>query len=259
MTALALIPSRARDLDLALLAVTSLRTYAPGVRTLVIVTDDPGGRVFPPQGMGPLIRLPHRDVGTRAHAAAIHHARNVGHHLDAEYVVLMDNDAMVRASAWWLWVLDALKTHAVVGGAHHDGVVHPCLMAMPMPWFDRIPTFASSTYENGWTRGQPWRDTAGMACDYVVEHGGRLAMLPGRMTPEGWTEYGYGHPAPALWAHLGSGTQSHHVALLRYPLAALGHRSSLEQRARVARRHHWVQDGWQRLNTLVPATARARA
>jgi len=242
MRAVALIASRARDLDLARLAVESLRVYAPPVQSIVIVTDDPHLRTNPPQGIGHLIAMPHRHHGAPAHAAAIHHARTIGLVVNDDAVVLMDNDALVLSAAWWPWAVEALETHAAVGAGHLDGVLHPCLMALTREWFQRVPTFAS-TYPNGWAEGRPWRDTAGTACDYIVQHHGTLLAVPGELAEAGWYTYG----SPPLFAHLGSGTQSHHVPILRYPLAALGHRASLEQCARVERRRQWMQWGWRQM------------
>jgi hypothetical protein len=253
MTALALIASRARDLDLARLAVESLRVYAPQVQSCVIVTDDPHGRVSVPQGGGQVVWMPHRHRGAPAHAAAIHHARTLGFAHRFDYVVLMDNDAVVLSSQWWPWAVEALTRYAAVGPAHHDGVLHPSLMVMDHDWFHRVPTFAS-TYPNGWAEGRPWRDTAGTACDYIVQQQGQLLAIPGATTPEGWTTYGQ----PPLFAHLGSGTQSHHVSLWRYPLAAVGHAASQEQCVRVERRRQWLQWGWRRMSDVRLASPRAR-
>lgn len=206
MTLLVLIPSSGKDADLARLAERSVRQADPTAKIVV---------------MG----------GKGSHGGKLDFGRRL---IDAttDIVVTLDSDCVVFPG-WREWILRTLGKPVVACGAPRvddEWGLHPSMMAMRAEHYEAAPSWKATD-----------KDDTGEAVCRWLETRGYLAASPAHMTAGGWRGYG----TPALWWHLGSGTESawpgYPRHLYRVVRGWMGSARHAKAARRVARRQAFIE------------------
>lgn len=218
MNLLAILPTR-NCLDLLMLAVASLKRFAPDVPRLIVDNGSTDGTPewLDQNGDRWVANLHHMGDAPVSHALAIEYARDILIDHPSDAILLFDSDAVLLSCDFVPFVTGVLTRHDVIGGLKSRGLIeqawylghpllHPHCLTLRRELFERVKSFRAGLPIHGRLRfDTAFEVSLDATTPLVVPHypPGEGRYYPGTRVTEYFLP---GDPLTVLWAHLGRGT-----------------------------------------------------